>query len=223
MNKQRIIRLDVAFGLCLWLMALTASAFYNPTAGRWLNRDPLGEYAGPNIYGFVGNDGVQKIDPDGRFIWLFFTGCSARRECDGRPYNPETHCCCEKKIVSRQLVDTGINIERWDGQQPVPGRGNPYHVWLTWDGESVDINAIIDTYRVTSPASGPTLYGTTPKRTTTPVKLSKCDHDFVKLKSCLSKKAAADKDKQFIGMLCDAYVNKLLADCKAESKGCTSN
>src|SRR5437667_10703929 len=30
--------------------------------GRWLNRDPIGEKGGVNLYGFVSNDPVQKSD-----------------------------------------------------------------------------------------------------------------------------------------------------------------
>ncbi len=40
--------------------------FYNPETGRWLNRDPIGENGGPNLYGYVGNDPVNKVDPLGR-------------------------------------------------------------------------------------------------------------------------------------------------------------
>jgi len=36
--------------------------FYNPTLGRWINRDPIGEAGGINLYGFVGNDGVSRWD-----------------------------------------------------------------------------------------------------------------------------------------------------------------
>jgi RHS repeat-associated protein len=36
--------------------------YYNPSTGRWLNRDPIGEDGGVNLYGFVGNDGVDSID-----------------------------------------------------------------------------------------------------------------------------------------------------------------
>jgi RHS repeat-associated protein len=39
--------------------------FYNPSIERWMNRDPLGEAGGINLYGFVGNDPVNWIDPDG--------------------------------------------------------------------------------------------------------------------------------------------------------------
>ena len=36
--------------------------FYDPGAGRWLNRDPIGEAGGVNLYGMVGNDAVNKWD-----------------------------------------------------------------------------------------------------------------------------------------------------------------
>jgi RHS repeat-associated protein len=36
--------------------------FYDPGAGRWLNRDPIGEAGGINLYGMVGNDAVGRVD-----------------------------------------------------------------------------------------------------------------------------------------------------------------
>jgi RHS repeat-associated protein len=36
--------------------------FYDPGAGRWLNRDPIGEEGGVNLYGMVGNDPVTQVD-----------------------------------------------------------------------------------------------------------------------------------------------------------------
>jgi RHS repeat-associated protein len=36
--------------------------FYDPEAGRWPSRDPIGERGGVNLYGFVGNDGVNDLD-----------------------------------------------------------------------------------------------------------------------------------------------------------------
>jgi RHS repeat-associated protein len=41
--------------------------FYNPTQGRWSNRDPIEEQGGINVYGFVGNNGVNQIDVLGMF------------------------------------------------------------------------------------------------------------------------------------------------------------
>jgi RHS repeat-associated protein len=36
--------------------------FLDPAAGRWLNRDPLGEEGGVNLYAFVGNDAANQFD-----------------------------------------------------------------------------------------------------------------------------------------------------------------
>jgi RHS repeat-associated protein len=35
---------------------------YDPSSGRWLSRDPIGEAGGENLYGFVGNDPVNQLD-----------------------------------------------------------------------------------------------------------------------------------------------------------------
>lgn len=43
-----------------------AQAFYNPSTGRWLSRDPIGEKGGKNLYGFVQNDANDYWDTDGR-------------------------------------------------------------------------------------------------------------------------------------------------------------
>ena len=36
--------------------------YYDPVTGRWPSRDPIGEEGGMNLYGFVGNDGVNGMD-----------------------------------------------------------------------------------------------------------------------------------------------------------------
>jgi hypothetical protein len=36
--------------------------YYDPETGRWPSRDPIGERGGINLYGFVGNDGVNWVD-----------------------------------------------------------------------------------------------------------------------------------------------------------------
>jgi uncharacterized protein RhaS with RHS repeats len=41
--------------------------------GRWINRDPLGETGGLNLYGFVNNNPNYYADPDGRW-WMVIGG-----------------------------------------------------------------------------------------------------------------------------------------------------
>jgi RHS repeat-associated protein len=41
---------------------------YNPKTGQFLGRDPIQELGGENLYGFVGNDGVSRLDVLGKRI-----------------------------------------------------------------------------------------------------------------------------------------------------------
>ena len=63
--KKHILTLPL---LLVWLLSSIASAHYDPTLGRWLNRDPIAEDGGVNLYGFVGNDGVNAWDNLGLFV-----------------------------------------------------------------------------------------------------------------------------------------------------------
>jgi RHS repeat-associated protein len=39
--------------------------YYNPSTGRWLSRDPIGESGGMNLYCLMGNDPIGRIDING--------------------------------------------------------------------------------------------------------------------------------------------------------------
>jgi len=39
---------------------------YDPLAGRWISRDPLGEAGGLNLYGYVNNSPANYVDPNGK-------------------------------------------------------------------------------------------------------------------------------------------------------------
>lgn len=66
--------------LILSCCSMPALAFYPPEQGRWINRDPIEEQGGANMYGFVGNTPINVADNLG----LAFT---VRTEV-GKPFIP---------------------------------------------------------------------------------------------------------------------------------------
>ena len=46
---------------------LAAYRAYAPEVGRWINRDPIGEDGGINLFGYVNGDPVNKTDPFGLY------------------------------------------------------------------------------------------------------------------------------------------------------------
>src|ERR1043165_6617251 len=65
--KQLIHRLLLKFLLVLAIQGAlpSARAFYDPRVGRWINRDPIEEWGGMNVYGFVGNRPANRVDVNG--------------------------------------------------------------------------------------------------------------------------------------------------------------
>ena len=43
--------------------------YYDPVTGRWPSRDPIGERGGVNLYGFVRNDGIGRLDILGQSLF----------------------------------------------------------------------------------------------------------------------------------------------------------
>ena len=55
--------------LMLFILAVSLQitlGYYDPAAQRWINRDPLEEQGGINLYQFVGNSPLVGVDPTGR-------------------------------------------------------------------------------------------------------------------------------------------------------------
>jgi RHS repeat-associated protein len=54
---------------------------YDPTVGRYLERDPIGQSGGINTFVYVGNDPIGFIDPSGRAIPAVIAACAANPAC----------------------------------------------------------------------------------------------------------------------------------------------
>ena len=60
------LMLMMVFLLCV-VLGREAQAFYNPSNGRWLSRDPIEEAGGLNLYVFCLNTPTSAVDLKGRF------------------------------------------------------------------------------------------------------------------------------------------------------------
>jgi uncharacterized protein RhaS with RHS repeats len=81
------MRIRIPFVLLVATLAFlstTAQGFYDSRPGRWLSRDPIGENGGANLYSFVGNNPVERVDPLGLVSFLQSSWCNrlASRELD---------------------------------------------------------------------------------------------------------------------------------------------
>ncbi len=56
-------------------LILCTHRFYDPQNGRWLTRDPMGYDGGVNLYGYVGNNPVNRVDPSGYFSFQQLIAC----------------------------------------------------------------------------------------------------------------------------------------------------
>jgi hypothetical protein len=56
--------------LLLSLAPFTAQCFYNPSTGRWLNRDPIEESGGANVYVLAVNQPITQSDKNGQDMIL---------------------------------------------------------------------------------------------------------------------------------------------------------
>jgi RHS repeat-associated protein len=100
--------------------------YYHPQTGRWINRDPIEERGGLNLYGFVGNDGVNQWDLLGQFCSCSST-CSvkARQQLPNQPgfalgvyfkeHRVEAHNCAtaSKLALQNATLDCNNQVAAW--------------------------------------------------------------------------------------------------------------
>ena len=88
--------------------------FYDAGLGRWLNRDPIEERGGVNLYGFVGNDGVNRLDYLGMEVRVFKNpGSGKYRAQAGHFFDPNAPSFV--RDVKRKFSDSQINVNLYVG------------------------------------------------------------------------------------------------------------
>ncbi len=55
--------------------------YYSATLGRWLNRDPIGNLGGANVYAYVGNNPTNRTD----YLGLMYIPCPPGEVCGSSP------------------------------------------------------------------------------------------------------------------------------------------
>jgi hypothetical protein len=78
-SLTRRLSLTPAALLLLLASSQLSSAWYDPGVQRWINRDPVGEAGGINLFGFARGNAVNWFDRDGLK--------AATIECRGGKYN----------------------------------------------------------------------------------------------------------------------------------------
>jgi hypothetical protein len=107
--------------------------YYDPLTGRWPSRDPIGEKGGVNLYGFLGNDGINWWD---YLVWLpsspinppidFGGGSGVLPPFDGRKSFDQ---CCVKKNVYTGVKKCCVY------DRVVMGKGGKLgHCWIEYQG-----------------------------------------------------------------------------------------
>jgi len=105
---MKTLRTFLLTALTILAFTGTASAHYDPTIGRWLSRDPIGEEGGNNLYGFVDNDGVNNLDYLGQDCIVL-----AHRRVIGPTWHyalKKFKGCCPKKGEQ-------VDYDEWVGKQ----------------------------------------------------------------------------------------------------------
>jgi hypothetical protein len=130
---MRTNEMPLLLGLLLCLAtAPTASAFYSPSTGRWLSRDPIGESGGVALSAFQKNDLVDRVDPFGLKLPDEYIGFPPDW---WTPKGLGEDCCCNSKnptVVSLHAEDDGSSLMTFRMKLIVSRSGCTKRFGITW-------------------------------------------------------------------------------------------
>ncbi len=89
--------------------------YYEPTSGRFLSADPMGQAASPSLYDYAGGDPVNSFDPDGR-VNLELINPNDPAMTGDKYYNP-------KGVYTVSAHGSPTVIQEWVNMPGMPGGG----------------------------------------------------------------------------------------------------
>lgn len=146
--------------------------FFNPDFGRWINRDPLEETGGNNIFSFVANKSPNNYEVLGLFCCRLGSGGTSF-------YNPFTHCCCRGNLIRRREINTGIK------ECTTTADAGVTHIWLEIDGASFGFEAAGNWFYGPGRVNIPDKYANNRNKKCNDYKLNPCHVDIKKFKETL--------------------------------------
>jgi hypothetical protein len=102
---QTVATVATAF---LLLAPFTGQCFYNPSTGRWLNRDPIAERDTKNLYLFVRNQPEHAVDPVGKKCCLITISPG-----EGSKYGHSVLSCDNSAYISHSRDGDNVHDGRW--------------------------------------------------------------------------------------------------------------
>ena len=95
---------------------------YDPKTGRWPSRDPIEESGGVNLYAFVNNDGVNRVDELGLALYAFDGTWNDRRKMKNPTNVAKLHDVYQEKAFYYKGVGTDWWTKHWGGLTGAGGR-----------------------------------------------------------------------------------------------------
>jgi uncharacterized protein RhaS with RHS repeats len=109
------------YALGLWLFSqCCGECFYDPGSQRWINRDPIQERGGADLYTFVDNAPLTRIDPYGRdgmdalndaAAAYLAALCKCRSMISGAMHGAEDYAIAKYGNTSRPHATEGSTID----------------------------------------------------------------------------------------------------------------